>query len=395
MRICYLVSYFYPHASGAERQAFAQGIELARRGHLVHVLTHKVPVEPRDEIVQGIHIHRWIRSIHLGPLFGISFVLSAARALERLADSFDVVHAHQGLWEAVASGLARRRLKEKPTLVQPASSGAFGEAQQLCQTKGFDRLRTIILRNTAFAAISQGVEKEWLDLGVPAERMVRMASGVDAFHFRPGESSLENDLPPGPRVVFTGRLHPQKNLEVLLEAWPAVAKATGATLLLVGHGPERRKLEMLAESRRITDCVRFCGSVFDPAEHLRASDVFVLPSVAEGMSNSLLEAMASALPCVVSRIGGNVDLVEDGVTGLLADPIDVSDWCEKILLLLKDRELARRLGSSARALVEETYDMRVVVSRYELLYERLLAGGPIAELSLARNRWPGASSPRV
>src|SRR5205823_12794711 len=108
--------------------------------------------------------------------------------------------------------------------------------------------------------------------------------------------------PPRPRVVFTGRHHPQKNLDVLIAAWPAVARATGASLVLVGRGPERDRLAAEAHARAVGAFVRFTGPVADPSDILRAADLFVLPSVAEGMSNSLLEAMATALPCVASDI---------------------------------------------------------------------------------------------
>src|SRR3954463_15068670 len=74
LRVCYVVSYFHPLESGAERQALAQGAELARRGHVVHVVTHRVAGLARDEDVRGIHVHRWVRSSRAGPLFAVSFV---------------------------------------------------------------------------------------------------------------------------------------------------------------------------------------------------------------------------------------------------------------------------------------------------------------------------------
>ena len=103
-------------------------------------------------------------------------------------------------------------------------------------------------------------------------------------------------LRPAPRVVFTGRLHPQKNLDTLLDAWPAVVRQTGADLILVGQGPDRERLEARAGSLGVAEHVRFAGALADPADILRTASVFVLPSIAEGMSNSLLEAMATALP---------------------------------------------------------------------------------------------------
>ncbi|MHC5538645.1 glycosyltransferase family 4 protein [Singulisphaera rosea] len=367
-----MVSYFHPLESGAERQALAQGIELVRRGHSVHVVTHAVPGLPRDEDVRGIQVHRWVRTSKTGPLFAISFVLGVIRALRTLRPHYDVVHTHQALWEAVATGLGRTWLRGAPTLVQPASSGYYGEAEELARTRGFPLLRRAILLNSSFAAISEDIERQWRGLGVSSEKMTRTASGVDAEHFRPGTSALEKDLLPRPRVVFTGRLHPQKNLDVLLEAWPQVASRTTANLILIGQGPERDRLTAKVQALGISGRVQFTGALPDPADALRAADVFVLPSVAEGMSNSLLEAMSTGLPCLATNIGGNTDLLKDGV-GILVEPDRPQEWTDALIEVLENRSRAKQLGDAARRRIEDEYALPVVVDRYLKLYRELLA----------------------
>jgi glycosyltransferase involved in cell wall biosynthesis len=197
---------------------------------------------------------------------------------------------------------------------------------------------------------------------------------VDADRFRPGASAVETELLPRPRVVFTGRLHPQKNIPLLLEAWTAVARRSPANLVLVGPGDDRRKLEELAGSLGIADRVQFTGGVADPSDYLRAADLFVLPSVAEGMSNSLLEAMATALPCVASRIAGNTDLIDDGRSGRLVEEPHAEAWSAAILELLEDREAARELGAAARRRIDEEFALPVVVDRYIDLYRRMIEG---------------------
>jgi glycosyltransferase involved in cell wall biosynthesis len=382
LRIGLLVSYFHPFASGAERQALAQGVELVRRGHSVRVITRSVPGYPiDDEEYQGVQIHRRIKTWDRGPAFAVSFVSGVVRALRQLRGELDVVHTHQALWEAVATGLARPGLAGIPTLVQPASSGHYGEAQELGRTRGSALLRRVILRNTHFAAISDDIAREWTGLGVPEGRLSRLCSGVDTDVFHPGPSLLDAELPPRPRVVFTGRLHPQKNLPMLLDAWVEVSRRSAATLLLVGPGSDRQALTEQAEALGIADRVRFVGAVPNPADYLRAADVFVLPSVAEGMSNSLLEAMASALPCVVSGVGGNTDLIEHGRTGLLVPSPTPEAWAATLLDLIHNPAEALRLGQAARDRIESEYSLRAVVDRYVDLYRVLIAnetrrGGP-------------------
>lgn len=372
IRVCYLISHFHPRQSGAERQALAQGRELVRLGHSARVVTRFVPGLPRDEIIDGVIVHRWIRTSSLGPLFGLTFVLGVIRALRKLRPHYDLIHTHQALWESISTGLGRDLFRRAPVLVQPASSGYFGEAEEMARTKGFILLRRLALRNPMFAAISADIERQWLDLGVSPEKIVRMASGVDADHFRPGPSIHDASLPPRPRVMFTGRLHPQKNLDLLIDVWPAVARTVGANLVLVGDGPQRVELMERVRSLGIVDRVHFAGPVPDPAEMLRAADLFALPSVAEGMSNSLLEAMATGLPCLASEIGGNTDLITNEENGLLLPPGDREAWTSALIRTIGDAEKCREMGRSARARIEAEFALPVVVDRYVNLYRRML-----------------------
>ena len=379
LRVCFVVSYFHPFESGAERQALAQGAELARRGHSVHVITKAIAGYPvQDEEHRGVFIHRWINTVSRGPVFALSFLAGIVRSLRRLRFDIDLIHTHQALWEAVATGLARPLLREKPTLVQPASAGYYGEAEELGRTRGRGPLKRAIFANTGFAAISAEIEREWLALGVSPNRIARTASGVDAEQFRPGTSTVDDRLLPPPRVLFTGRLHPQKNLPLLLEAWSTLAPNRPGSLILVGPGDDRARLTELCASLGIADRVQFTGGVDNPADYLRAADVFVLPSLAEGMSNSLLEAMATALPCAVSGIGGNTDLIEDGVTGRLVTDATPQAWSQTLVELLDNPVEARRLGAAGRRRIDEEFALSVVVDRYVELYRRMLAG-----------TWPG------
>jgi glycosyltransferase involved in cell wall biosynthesis len=373
LRLAFLVSYFHPFASGAERQALAQARELVRRGHSVHVLTRDVPGYPvEDEEVDGVFIHRRIRTSGAGPLFGLSFVASTIRALRKLRASYDLIHTHQALWEAVATGIGRRLLGGVPTLIQPASSGAYGEAQELSRTRGCRLLRRAIFRNSTLAAISADIEREWRAHGMPAERIVRTSSGVDTEQFHPGPSTMESTLLPRPRVMFTGRFHPQKNLDLLLDAWPEVARRSPANLILVGRGAEQERLRGRADALGIADRVQLTGPVDDPADALRAADLFALPSVAEGMSNSLLEAMATALPCLATAIGGNQDLLGPGPAGMLLPHDNPSAWAQAVVGLLENPQLAQSLGQTAHARVQAEYSVAAVVNRYEQLYRALI-----------------------
>jgi glycosyltransferase involved in cell wall biosynthesis len=232
----------------------------------------------------------------------------------------------------------------------------------------------MILRNSHFVAISGQIEQELAGFGVPPDRLTRLGSGVDTDLFSPGESPLETLLPPRPRVLFLGRLHAQKNLMTLLAAWLAATSRVTASLIIAGDGPLLDELKRQSQSSGAAESVHFVGAVHNPLDYLRAADIFVLPSLAEGMSNSLLEAMSIGLPVIASRIGGNTDLVTDGTTGLLVGPHDVDGWCHAMSDLLQNVEKSKQFGHAARELVTDRYSIRVIVDQYVALYERLLSG---------------------
>ncbi len=372
-----VISLFAPLESGAERQARLQAESLARQGHTVTVFTRKLENLPAVQTLctgptgGRLVVRRVIRTSRLGPAFGLSFVGRLSSALVRARRSLDIVHTHQALWESITTGLVRDFLK-CPVLVQPASSGYDGEAQEMMRTKGAGILRRLAIRNRHFACISAEIADEWAALGVPRSAMIPSSSGVDTIRFcRPGREPLtDRDQF---QAVFTGRLHDQKQVDVLIRAWPAVRRIAPARLMIVGDGPLREDLIQLRDSLGMTpDEVHFTGRLDDPSDVLKASDLFVLPSRAEGMSNSLLEAMATGLPCVVSAIGGNVDLIQPELTGRLVADSSPEAWAEAILGVYRNPEAARRWGRSARGKVEREYSIDAVVDRNVMLYRRLI-----------------------
>jgi len=151
--------------------------------------------------------------------------------------------------------------------------------------------------------------------------------------------------------------------------------------LIVGdaHEPEYAlELHELARSLGLTDCVRFLGGTENVVSVLQKSDVFFLPSRSEGFSNALVEAMACGLPCVATRVGGNAEAIEDGVSGFLVPPEAPQLAADRILRLLRQREEARRMGRAAQKRVEEKFTAQAMMSNITAIYEQLLsgAGGP-------------------
>jgi sugar transferase (PEP-CTERM/EpsH1 system associated) len=227
---------------------------------------------------------------------------------------------------------------------------------------------------TQYTTVSADLAEYLQDgIGVPASRIRHICNGVDTRAFRPAAraSAAQGD----DWVVGTvGRLQPVKDQISLVKAFAAAlalapAAMRTAKLLIVGEGPSRPDIEQAIAGASLQDRVSLLGSRNDVAEVLRGFDVFVLPSLAEGISNTILEAMATGLPVIATRTGGNAELVQDAQSGAL---VNVGDWQamgRHIAGYACDRSLAVRHGGAARERAEREFSLEAMVEKYAALYD--------------------------
>ena len=161
-------------------------------------------------------------------------------------------------------------------------------------------------------------------------------------------------------------------------------------LVIAGEGGLRGQIETVLREARATDRAWLAGDRSDVPELMRGLDAFVLPSLAEGISNTILEAMATALPVVATSVGGNVELLEEGMTGRLVPPADVEAMAQAMLADFGDPEGARARGIRARADVERRFTLQAMVGRYADLYESLLARHAGRAVAAQRLRAPAS-----
>ena len=212
-----------------------------------------------------------------------------------------------------------------------------------------------------------------------AEKLRTLYNGVDTVRFRPQPQMRELwrarlGIPAGRFVIGSvGRLVPIKDHLTLLKAAEGLVR-TGldVQVLLVGSGPEREGLEAYsAKSALLGGRVLFTGASDNVPEMLNAMDAYVLPSICEGMSNTILEAMASALPVIATRAGGNPELVKEGETGWLFQPRDVEALSSFVQQIVKDRALRKRVGEAGYRRVVEQFSISQMIERYRELYQGL------------------------
>ena len=221
-----------------------------------------------------------------------------------------------------------------------------------------------------------------VELGVPEEKVVIIPNGVDSLKYSPGPSALKSELN-GDRVfVYLGRIAMEKNVESLLKAWKKAEMGPGSVLAIVGDGPMAASLQMFYGEE---DGIIWMGFIEDEErriEILRGADVFILPSLVEGLSLSLLEAMACGLACLATDVGADGEVLEDGA-GVVLNPQRVSSELQTLLPLFRDHpELTTLLGQKARQRVIDRYTLSGNISQVEKLYVEMLAQRQVKQKGL-------------
>lgn len=373
IKLVMVIQKYHPFIGGAERQLRALSSRLKERGVDVTILTRRYGGLPPFELVDGVRVYR-LPSPGNKVLAGISFVLSAIYLLHRIRPQ--IVHAHEILSPATIA-LYGKRLYSSRVVVKVLGGGVKGDIYKL-KKRLFGKWRIANLRKRvdAFIAISREIDDELAGIGIPQEARFYLPNGVDTDHFSPLAADEKKRLREShgfssisPLVIYAGRLHHDKRVDLLLNIWSSVhAKHTDARLLIVGSGVEEAYLRTKA-----SEGVIFIGQVDDVAEYLKISDLFVLPSAREGLSNSILEAMAVGLPVAATAVGGTPDIVTHKKSGWLFQPNDSSALQNAMLKLLGDPELRSRLGRQARKHVLENYSIDAIADRVANLYRELLS----------------------
>lgn len=240
-----------------------------------------------------------------------------------------------------------------------------------------------VARRSVMVAVSEDLKRFLCRrIGLGEREVVTLYNGIDCDAYRPlngARKALRSELGlDGQRVVGTiGNLYPVKGHRYLVEAAASVSAAIpDATFLIAGRGELIGTLQQAARALGVERRIRFLGYREDIPALLQAMDVFVLPSLSEGLPLSLLEAMGAGKPVVATAVGGIPEVVVEGETGFLVPPKDSGALAERIRLLLTRAELAERLGRRARARVEERFSLASMVQAYETLYARCLGELP-------------------
>jgi sugar transferase (PEP-CTERM/EpsH1 system associated) len=247
----------------------------------------------------------------------------------------------------------------------------------LNDTNGLNKKRILVRRFLSrcvyeYICVSKDME-QWLKNKVRVcKQVTQIYNGVDIQRFAPKRTNnkLRVSLGLADNEVVVGivaRLDPIKNHPLLLRAFDNIKKDYQNTrLLVIGDGPDKKRLESLAGGN-----VLFLGNRADIPEILRILDIFVLPSLNEGISNTILEAMATGIPVIASNVGGNSELVKNGVTGMLVESGSLEGLISALRVYLDNKHLRSSNGEMARVHIKNNFSIQAMVDAYEKVYKRI------------------------
>ncbi|MFQ5903337.1 MAG: glycosyltransferase, partial [Candidatus Binatia bacterium] len=313
-----------------------------------------------------------------GHLAAWSYLVSSLFWMARNRHKFQLIHTHSSS-SGLVGGLIGFMLRKK--VVCKLARGDEVDAKGL-RTTLLGRIKLYCLKHTLdrFVAITNGIEEELKDLGIPSRKVVRIPNGInlDGFSKSYDREQIKSEIgwtSETKIVTFVGRLVLDKGVDWLLEVWKEVAqRRREGRLLIVGDGPERSALEAQARALGITETVAIVGRQEDVYRFLAITDIFVLPSRQEGVANALLEAMSQGIPVVVAddRLGGSREVVDDQKDGYVVRLGDTATFAEIVSILLQDPGLRKQIGRKARQKIEEKFSIKSVADRHCKIYDELV-----------------------
>jgi glycosyltransferase involved in cell wall biosynthesis len=296
---------------------------------------------------------------------------------------YDLIHVHQALYPAFISIFIGKKLLRKPVIVKTASSGITSDIVQLRKfPSGHFQLAYLLKNMGCLVTVSKVGGQEYRRIGFPDSRIEYIPNGVNL------SKENERNYARVVQVVTTARLSPEKGIDILIKAWVDVVKEEKSLkLIILGDGPLLEELKRLSDFLGVKESVEFMGMVQNVEFFLKKTDIFVLPSRTEGLSNALLEAMSKGMPCIATNVGGNIDIMKDngdanvkkgeiaiGRNGVLVNSDDPEGLSKAILFLVRNPKERETLALQGKKMVEKNYSLDAVADKYISLYQRMIGG---------------------
>jgi glycosyltransferase involved in cell wall biosynthesis len=304
--------------------------------------------------------------VYTGGTYNPSVFLRLSKWLKE--NQVDIVHGHG--YKSDLIGLVAAKINGIKVVVTPHG----WSKEQDWKLNLYERIDRLIFRFVDYVCPLSQELLESIRSHARPEKIKLILNGVDIDEVRE-QSGIALSVREGLRIGYIGQLIERKDVSTLINALKLLPSIkNGVKVIIVGNGPERNRLEGLAKDLNLLDKIEFLGYRKDALAVLKSFDVFVLPSLLEGIPRCVMEAMAAQIPVVASDIPGSRDLIKNGTTGLLFPPGDAESLAEILLDLESNREKLLDITSNAYDFIIENHSNERMASQYSVLYSQLLGG---------------------
>jgi glycosyltransferase involved in cell wall biosynthesis len=388
--VCIVAPIVTHSVGGLQRQIYLQSQIISKLGYSVYIL-QRTDLNLKKTISDWQHVqflqtpylpfNKTRHSIVVNKMNAVLFIACGFIYIFLRRQKISIIHAHQISSPTILGTIAKLMLNI-PFVVKVTSAGRFGEANEAQASFFIGHIRKWALSYAdRVIALTEDMKSEILSLGISSQNIINISNSVALPTSTPTLNPTEEF-----KILYSGRLSQEKNIETLLRAFSMLIKSHPDVKLkldVIGATFYEREPNLLALTKLIENqgpCIKFHGHISDPTKYYISTDVFVLPSISEGMSNSLLEAMSHAKCCVVSNIPANTSLIENEKNGLTFSTLDANDLHNRLSLLVDDKLynnsiIAKRLGCEARKSIENLHSQETVGTKIVELYEQILHEG--------------------
>ena len=382
LNVLMVIGLFHPFVGGAERECQKLSKKLLEQGISVTVLTQCREGLPGYEVIDGIPVYRRMK-LTTSRLFEVIYMFSVLWFLLRNIRQIDIIQCF-GLYLFIPPVVLMKYLFGKKVIARVEGPGYVGDFHRVKQLKWANLMLFTAKKVDRIIAISKDLYKDIAENHFPEQTILSIPNSVDVDYFLPKKNCDNTRLH---HITFVGRLEAVKGLEYLIQALKIVKMELDyVKLSLIGGGQLHDELKTLCQKFELLDDVTITGNTDNVLSYYQKTDLFVLPSLSEGLSLSLLEAMSCGLPVVATLVGGNAEIIDShfkegnsrvndyyiGEGGILVKPKDVMGLSKAILKILQDAGLSKQLGDNARSLVEKKFSLEKVAKEYIGLYHSLV-----------------------
>jgi len=379
-KILMIIRYYYPHLGGNENQAklLAEYLANTSKADITVVTSLYNSKLAKHQKVNNVNINRLYtlkikKSIKVPKILNYllfliqeySFIISLYLYLRKNIKKYDIVHVHQSTWLClIPTYLAKK--SNIPIVIKEATLNGFKYLKYLLIPQF---IKYYVIKNAEFIAISTMIEKNLIKQGMDKKRITLIPNAINVDKFKKFNELLYNNENV---ILYVGNFSQGyiKGLDILLKAIALLKeKYPNIKLRIIGDGNINKYMKII-NKEKLNENIEILGQQKDVQNYYLNAKIFVLPSRSEGMSNSLLEAMASGMPCVATRVSGVEDIIKDSENGYIVENQDYVAMSQKIINIIEDRELLTKFHIESRK-ASKKFDISLIAEKYINLYDKL------------------------